>query len=104
MKLRAIPPANRQKTRGYPSSMRAAARTGFTFVGGHVGSLSQQSAEEQFTPHVVARDPGVAEARHAYQAALAYLAKSFESLCQSAENIAEKDFWQASLARLRAVP
>ena len=104
-----IPAVNRQGRVSLDriSSMRAATRTGFTFVGGHVGSISrnpQQSTKDSFTPHVTAPDPKVAKMRQTFQAAATNLANQFEALRQMAEDVGEMtevEFWEAAIARLK---
>ncbi len=110
MKLHSIPPANRQRRARsslIASSMRAATRTGFIFVGSHAHHLvgQEQSANDQPVHHrsyrVIAPDPKVVEMRRGFQMALASLAEQFEILCHAAEEAGEIEFWQRALAHLR---
>lgn len=71
VKLRSIPPANRQKRS--ISSMRAATASGMVFVGPAMGggSASRQPAEEPFEARVIEPNPEVQQARQDFQKALA---------------------------------
>ena len=51
------------------SSMRAATRSGYTFVGGRIGSASRPSSRE-YKPNVIMPRPEVRQAREAFQEAL----------------------------------
>lgn len=104
MKLRSIPPANRRTNRlDRLSSMAAATHTGFTFVGDGIGSANarQEADQDTFAPRVIAPDPLVAETRRLYREAMARLAGQLEGLIETAEGLAEVEFWQAALDRLQ---
>jgi len=78
--------------------MRAATRTGFVFVGAHVGpDKLDVSVGNQFQPRVVPSNPQ----RPQYQQSLLALAKNLEALIASATESAEIEFWRRQLARLK---
>jgi len=69
-------------------------------MGGSVGGASsQQQADEKFVPHAIAPNPAIAEMRDTCRAALTALGEKLETLLETADNEAEKDFWLAALER-----
>ncbi len=86
--------------------MAAATRTGFTAVGIHMGTTSDQQRphEGHFTPRVVVPDAKVIEGRRAFRAAIDTLEAQLDILRQAAVTVgemAEARFWEEAIARLR---
>lgn len=104
--LTSIPPANRHTSRrriplNTISSLRAATRTGFTFVGGQVGSAQPNAPEKNdFRPKVSLPDLQYQKQKEEYHKSLQILAKSTNDLLVSATEPGEIAFWQSWLKRL----
>lgn len=96
MNLRSIPPQNRRRSLNTISSMRAATRTGFTFVGGQAGP---KSAATTFQPKVVRPDPQ----KEIYLQAIQSLAKKLDELIACATELGEIEFWQARRNQLKGI-
>ncbi|MDP2362435.1 MAG: hypothetical protein Q8M94_01560 [Ignavibacteria bacterium] len=82
--------------------MRAATRTGFTFVGGHVGSAQATApAKNNFQPKVIRPDLQAQEQKKFRYKAFQLLAKSLNELMTTATDEREIQFWQEHITRLK---
>ncbi len=97
MRLRSIPPANRQPSR--LSSMRAATHVGMTFVGGHVGSAAQPSRQGQFKATTVEPDKARIKALQEYRAAIRQRVQWLEDQALQAATPEEEAWWRSELTR-----
>ncbi len=93
--LRSIPPQNRRRSLNALSSMRAATRSGFVFV----GSQAVQTARKQ--SWVIPPDPKAKQQREYMWKGLHQMAEYIEKQIAAAEMPEEVAFWQAALTRLK---
>lgn len=109
MRLRSIPPANRQiACLSRLSSMRAATRVGLIFVGASSPALSEAAGrpakvqeEDGFRPRVIRPDDQRERQRQAFLKALDAKLRQLERLMAEAVNAAEMAFWRAEIERFQ---
>ncbi len=97
--LRSIPPQNRQQSLDRFSSMRAASRSGFIFVGSHAAQFTPTQRYKQ--TRAIPPDPKVKQSHEQIHKALCQLATWIGEQITTAETPEELSFWQAALTRLK---
>ena len=103
MLLRSIPPANRRSPTPIAigvrqlSSMRAATATGFTMVGGQLGSAP---AGETFRPKATCPDPRRQKQKEVYYKAIQSHIRQLKELLATANDPKEAEFWKQQIERL----